>query len=76
MSSLNKQMYTSYALLFITVNTFINSKQKFNDPKLSVVKKQSTTTAESACVLTDNNAINWVKIHQFCQVGIWDIRLL
>ena len=62
MSGLNKQMYTSYALLFITVsqfiNTFINSKQNFNDPKLSVVKKQSTTTAESACVLTDNNAIN------------------
>ena len=42
----------------------------------TVSSKQSTTTAESACVLTDNNAINWVKIHQFCRVGIWDIRLL
>ena len=39
MSGLNKQMHTSYALLFITVNTFTNSKQKFNDPKLSVVNK-------------------------------------
>ena len=39
MSGLNKQMHTSYAILFITVNTFINSKQKFNDPKLSVVNK-------------------------------------
>ena len=55
MNSLNKLSSSVYYSQF---NTFINSKQKFNDPKLSVVKKQSTTTAESACVLTDNNAIN------------------
>ena len=47
MSGLNKQMYMFLhsSVCYSQFNTFINSKQKFNDPKLSVVKKQSTPTA-------------------------------